>query len=40
MARSLKIDCDSIIEFDDKGVEKTTKKTPFEIVFIIVLRVT
>lgn len=35
MARSLKIDCDSIIEFDDKGVEKTTKKTPFEIVVTV-----
>lgn len=35
MARSLKIDCDSIIEFDDKGVEKTTKKTPFEIIVTV-----
>ena len=35
MARSLKIDCDSIIEFDDKGVEKTTQKTPFEIVVTV-----
>ena len=35
MARSLKIDGDSIIEFDDKGVEKTTKKTPFEIVVTV-----
>lgn len=35
MARSLTINCDSKIEFDDKGVEKTTKKTPFEIVVTV-----
>ena len=35
MARSLTINCDSKIEFNDKGVEKTTKTTPFEIVVTV-----
>ena len=35
MARSLTINCDSKIVFNDKGVEKTTKKTPFEIIVTV-----
>ena len=35
MARSLNINCNSIIEFNDKGVEKTTETTPFEIVVTV-----
>lgn len=35
MARSLTINCDSKIVFNDNGVEKTTKKTPFEIVVTV-----
>lgn len=35
MARSLTINCNSIIEFNDKGVEKTTETTPFEIVVTV-----